>query len=1279
MQLIDCHFTCIVYDVYSSFRLQNPPSVNEINNAVSEALADGQSWKLYKLKYRLLKEQSIVDSTSVDYQLYNYYLLIIYQSIGDVFSLQEPSEELYDYLNAGGEHSLKSILTKEEFDSLRLLTYYSISVSCLETGEISRAETFGKRSMQFAKSSIDSQLVVMNLAKLYDGQLRKAINDNDSQLCFSTYMNAAELFLQNKSFSTVYHTYFDPHAESIEQLFSILPSSIIPRFCDMVIDVDSVVCEEEYVQDLISPDTRQIRKADILSLVAFNCLQCAHYSESILYHSKAIDFVNAHSDINWNEFDLIRSLYATRAIAYQRNGEWVNSVFDDVMALKTSLSVWGPDSDNTKRAFYALNTLVEIATEASISYVNTIYTDKMHPHLSYDDNIKILNAWRFCLNEIKEGYGESYLQVLKYNEIKANRISYKEQIGVDRPTIINDRLGYLSTVDYRETLLNIMDNRLNSFRDSYNRLLGGIVSDDGEEDKDELRYDATVAIANSLSHAGYYEWGITVLGDYMMYIHNQDYEASEKLEKMEKAKTLIGMFAWKVMDIEKLVWATSDASFITESENRYLYSIHFFDINELITQLVLLSRLQSITAEADAAKETLSFAKEIMDKDVPLSNGVSLSAATKSMLYNELAGSSDNPRNTVELLKLALEYEDENEFDYSTRINLAFYYARYGEYSKSDSVLVSVLKYGNDHYIEPAWKSNLYKILMYNALLEQHLVEAQKLSSKRLAVQIQDYIQISQSLTSVERENYWEMNFGETLENASTIDLACGEVGETSYNAALFQKSILMRQKRTIKNNILGSDYEQLKDAFEKYNRGVRSMSDSAKALESYCMYLYSLHPEFVSTLIIPQWQDVKCSLNMSDLAIEFSVSRDPKTDIRYFAAILLRSTFDAPIIVPLCKYDDLVSVASRKDDTGFPIDLYENNSILYHLIWAPLEKYLDGVKTIYYAPYEYLNNINVTIAAEGKGGMMIGDKYRLFRVSSTAELADEGRDQIQQAVLFGNIDYNADIATVGNIINTQREIIDYSKLRGSMGGTWGPLTNTAYEMNGIRDCLKKKGVAATVYSSGQGTEATFKSLSGNSPDLIHMATHGFYYTVEEASKYNFFTTSTNGIYNPGVRSGLVLSGGNHAWIGESVLPGAEDGILTADEISGMDLSGTRLLTLSACQTALGDLASDGIYGVQRSFKTAGVRTIIMSLWKVDDEATYIMMNKFYQLLTGGMEIHSAFKHAQSFTRSWAEKKVKQIEKDIMKLPSDVREWKRKQYGGRLYPEYYWGAFVMLD
>ena len=121
--------------------------------------------------------------------------------------------------------------------------------------------------------------------------------------------------------------------------------------------------------------------------------------------------------------------------------------------------------------------------------------------------------------------------------------------------------------------------------------------------------------------------------------------------------------------------------------------------------------------------------------------------------------------------------------------------------------------------------------------------------------------------------------------------------------------------------------------------------------------------------------------------------------------------------------------------------------------------------------------------------------------------------------------------------------------------------------------------------------------------------------------------------------------------MGEKLPEGVEDGILTAQEISSLDLRGLDLVTLSACQTAQGDITSDGVFGLQRGFKKAGANSILMSLWKVDDEATGFLMAEFYKYWMAGKNKHEALELAKEAVRSQT-------------------KWQNPQY---------WTAFILLD
>ena len=184
---------------------------------------------------------------------------------------------------------------------------------------------------------------------------------------------------------------------------------------------------------------------------------------------------------------------------------------------------------------------------------------------------------------------------------------------------------------------------------------------------------------------------------------------------------------------------------------------------------------------------------------------------------------------------------------------------------------------------------------------------------------------------------------------------------------------------------------------------------------------------------------------------------------------------------------------------------------------------------------------------------------------------------------------------------------------------------------------------------------------------MIHLATHGYYFNNADAMRIDYFNKyNKSDFISSGLRSGIIFSGANNAWKGLEKNNEQEDGILTADEILGMDLSSTDLLVLSACQSALGDSGSDGVYGIQRSFKIAGVNSIIMSLWEVDDEATSIMMKSFYRNYMGGKTKREAFKAAQLEVRQTYEGRAKDQSKDIPR-------------SRRYDSSYYWASFILLD
>lgn len=225
------------------------------------------------------------------------------------------------------------------------------------------------------------------------------------------------------------------------------------------------------------------------------------------------------------------------------------------------------------------------------------------------------------------------------------------------------------------------------------------------------------------------------------------------------------------------------------------------------------------------------------------------------------------------------------------------------------------------------------------------------------------------------------------------------------------------------------------------------------------------------------------------------------------------------------------------------------------------------------------------------------------------------------------------------------------------------PLPGTAKEINAIYNIIKKQNITTRKF---EGAEATEAAITANSGELMHIATHGFFLENVDASAQErvFGVRTAKAMENPLHRSGLLLAGAakhketaeEEAFQGvdplmESESNAADNGILTAFEIKNLDLSGVKMVLLSACETAKGDVkVGEGVYGMQRSFQEAGVNQLVMSLWKVDDEATAELMVSFYNnLFSGKRTVSQAFRKA------------------VMDI--------QKQYEA----PYYWGAFMLIN
>lgn len=442
----------------------------------------------------------------------------------------------------------------------------------------------------------------------------------------------------------------------------------------------------------------------------------------------------------------------------------------------------------------------------------------------------------------------------------------------------------------------------------------------------------------------------------------------------------------------------------------------------------------------------------------------------------------------------------------------------------------------------------------------------------------------------------------------------------TAYDAALLMKGLTLRYNVLSPYFEIHPEIEEVKHELDRMRDSIYSIFDEDERLlelHRYQMKERELLKEVNNELTNVHWGDVARRMKENEACVEFvkytanAYSWCDGDPTPHYAAMVLLPNASAPIFVDLfdeAEVLDVYELQPKSYDT-------EIGQALYSKIWGRLHRYIKGKNKVFFSPMGLLNLINIELLTDADG-RTAAENYNLYRVSSTKNvLLRNESGNLRSLASFGGIDYESDK--------------DYADaMRGlNTRGNWAYLQNTLLEVEQIEDLLKDNGVDVATYTGSRATEVAFKQLDGTQADIIHIATHGYYIPQAQRNAIPYFANSANtvSVQDELFYSGLILAGGQIAWADSVFKPNNNDGILTAYEISKLDLHNVNLVVLSACETGLGDNLFDGIFGLQRAFKKAGASSILMSLWKIDDRATLEYMNLFYEKLVEGYSKHDAY------------------------------------------------------
>jgi CHAT domain-containing protein/Tfp pilus assembly protein PilF len=582
---------------------------------------------------------------------------------------------------------------------------------------------------------------------------------------------------------------------------------------------------------------------------------------------------------------------------------------------------------------------------------------------------------------------------------------------------------------------------------------------------------------------------------------------------------------------------------------------------------------------------------------------------------------------------------------------------------------------GEEHpdYLD-ALTSYAYVLQRINREPEAYAILQQNFS--KLAKQTADNFEW---LTDNQKEAYWkkESSFYEDLsEFANEVFQKVPEAVGLNFNASLLAKSKLLEVK-ILSNDQLSQEEkidlesQELREELG-YRRRLLAKVESDGSIEkekldklkfevdSLDKRLSLSWPEYAQQKknLLITWDQVQQSLEEGEAAIEFERFKNKSDSLIYYNALVLKKGDSQPRLIQLCAERDLQAVNPEKGYSAY-----------YRLVWQPMENALEGIKTIYYAPTGDLYNVpfHAIYAPKGTGDQIVPeklnskrvviypeyakteqdaaylmDRYTLHQLTSTRYLALGLKQKATELVgtnlaMVGAVNYDYLPESVTAPANNKKG--EPQNLSSNYAyGKLDYLEGTKTEVDVINQQVSVANWQTTVLEGNDATEEKITKLEGKeSREILHLATHGFAFPAYDFQDTTISQNSLKYSYrystNPMVRSGLILAGGNWAWTGSDSLTkvGAEqNGILTALEVSQLNLKKTKLVVLSACETGLGKIeGNEGTFGLKRGFKLAGVEQMIVSLWTIPDKETQELMSFFYSDLTQTKSPTLSFQKAQ--------------------------------------------------
>lgn len=644
------------------------------------------------------------------------------------------------------------------------------------------------------------------------------------------------------------------------------------------------------------------------------------------------------------------------------------------------------------------------------------------------------------------------------------------------------------------------------------------------------------------------------------------------------------------------------------------------------------------------------------------------------------------------LLKESIEIYDKllgkETVPYSSAINnLARLYKIQKRYKEAETLYQEALAIrtkilGKDHYLYAQSCNNLAKLYMVQGRYNEAEPLFKQASQTLTQIIQRNFIGLSEK----EKEDffkkykgYFESYFSYAIQ-ANKAELSTWLLENNLFTKGLlfFSTQQLRRHLEKSPNPAIKKQYNQwislrtqIAKAYEMGEQKRKQKNINLKELEIQANELekklsVELTNAGISVELTPQmhsWKEIQNKLQPNEALIEI-------TRIRYFDGNIFTDSilYIAIIVKKNVSYPELVILPNGNYLENRAISIYKSSlkrqdEFSYQVFFKPFEKNLNNVKKIYFCNDGVYHYVNLLTLYNPKTQKYLFEEYDIQLVSTARDFIRLNKNSLEstrkayEIYLFGYPSYSGKksfnqpqsfesrelVAKEGQFSNEKMTYTDIDIRLYEMIEEVTELPGTKLEIENIRSIAQNANLNPHVYLEEKANEGELKKVHG--PYILHIATHGFFLKA-----YNPLYTEVEYFDNPLFRSGLLLANAEMTIKQNQFSFNEENGIFTAYEAMNLDLIGTDLVVLSACETGLGEVNNgEGVLGLQRALQEAGAKSVIMSLWTIDDFATQEMMTLFYQnLLLKKQDKRIAFMNA-------------------------LNEMKFKYQ----YP-YYWGAFVLI-